>query len=44
MQAAHRRGQFRANGDVQVHGFRMNLWREHTNAIYPSFYNPSSLQ
>ena len=30
--------------DLQVHGFRINLWREHTNAIYPSYYDPSSLQ
>ena len=29
---------------LQVHGFRINLWREHTNAIYPSYYEPSSLQ
>ncbi|CAK0785144.1 hypothetical protein CVIRNUC_008350 [Coccomyxa viridis] len=28
----------------QVHGFRINLWREHTNAIFPSYYEPSSLQ
>ena len=29
---------------VQVHGFRINLWREHTNAIFPSYYEPASLQ
>ncbi|CAL5229046.1 g12295 [Coccomyxa viridis] len=40
--AYHSQGQVMPRG--QVHGFRMNLWREHTNAIYPSYYEPSSLQ
>lgn len=31
-------------GAMQVHGFRINLWREHTNAIFPSYYEPSSLK
>ena len=28
---------------VQVHGFRMALWDEHTGIIHPSFYEPSSM-
>ncbi|CAL8469780.1 g9322 [Coccomyxa elongata] len=28
----------------QVHGFRLNLWKEHTNGIFDSFYDPSSLK
>jgi hypothetical protein len=29
---------------VQVHAFRMALWREHTNGIFESFYDPASLK
>ncbi|KAK9907703.1 hypothetical protein WJX75_008493 [Coccomyxa subellipsoidea] len=28
----------------QVHGFRLALWKEHTNGIFDSFYDPSSLK
>ena len=29
---------------MQVHGFRMALWEEHTSVIHPSFYHPSSME
>ena len=29
---------------MQVHGFRLALWKEHTNGIFDSFYDPSSLK
>lgn len=29
---------------LQIHGFRMALWEEHSAIIHPSFYHPSSME